>query len=90
MLVFNPQSRINAEQCLEHEYLGLYHNSSRDSMAPGTFDNSLDEVDLPTHTWKVQIPPITFNQWVMVYSEILDFHRIQAAEAGASTVYIRF
>ena len=57
MLVFNPRSRIDATQSLEHEYLQLYHDPTDEPVAGEKFDWSFNEADLPVDAWKV-LPPL--------------------------------
>lgn len=70
MLVFDPKKRITAAQALEHPYLAPYHDSEDEPVAEERFDWSFNDADLPVETWKI-----------MMYSEILDFHEIEGAEA---------
>lgn len=60
MLVFDPRKRINATECLEHEYVAPYHDPTDEPVAGEVFDWSFNDADLPVDTWKV-----------MMYSEIL-------------------
>lgn len=60
MLVFDPRKRINATECLGHEYVQPYHDPSDEPDAKQKFDWSFNDADLPVDTWKV-----------MMYSEIL-------------------
>jgi p38 MAP kinase len=53
MLVFNPRSRIDAKQALEHEYLQPYHDPTDEPEAGEKFDWSFNDADLPIDTWKV-------------------------------------
>lgn len=53
MLVFNPRSRIDAVQSLEHEYLQPYHDPTDEPEAEEKFDWSFNDADLPVDTWKV-------------------------------------
>lgn len=71
MLVFDPQKRITAEQALEHEYLAPYHEPSDEPIAESKFDWSFNDADLPVDNWKV-----------MMYTEILDFHKIETANTA--------
>ncbi|VEU24101.1 DEKNAAC105325 [Brettanomyces naardenensis] len=70
MLVFDPKTRITAAQALEHPYLAPYHDPTDEPVAEERFDWSFNDADLPVETWKI-----------MMYSEILDFHEIEGAEA---------
>lgn len=63
MLVFDPRKRINATECLEHEYVSPYHDPTDEPTAVEKFDWSFNDADLPVDTWKV-----------MMYSEILGEH----------------
>lgn len=60
MLVFDPRTRINATESLEHDYVSPYHDSTDEPEAAEKFDWSFNDADLPVDTWKV-----------MMYSEIL-------------------
>jgi p38 MAP kinase len=60
MLVFDPRKRINASECLSHEYVGPYHDPTDEPVAAEKFDWSFNDADLPVDTWKV-----------MMYAEIL-------------------
>jgi len=53
MLVFNPRSRIDAKQSLEHEYLAPYHDPTDEPVSAEKFDWSFNDADLPVDTWKV-------------------------------------
>ncbi|CAH1760003.1 674_t:CDS:10 [Entrophospora sp. SA101] len=61
MLVFDPKTRITAEQALADKYLDPYHDESDEHVADEAFDWSFNETDLPTDNWKIRI-----------YQEILD------------------
>ncbi|KAI0296345.1 kinase-like domain-containing protein [Multifurca ochricompacta] len=65
MLVFDPRKRINATECLSHEYVAPYHDPTDEPVAAEKFDWSFNDADLPVDTWKV-----------MMYAEILDFHEV--------------
>jgi len=65
MLVFDPRKRINATECLAHEYVAPYHDPTDEPVAAEKFDWSFNDADLPVDTWKV-----------MMYAEILDFHEV--------------
>ena len=60
ILVFDPRKRINATECLAHEYLEPYHEPTDEPVAAENFDWSFNDADLPVDTWKV-----------MVYAEVL-------------------
>jgi p38 MAP kinase len=60
MLVFDPRKRINAAECLSHEYVGPYHDPTDEPVAAEKFDWSFNDADLPVDNWKV-----------MMYAEIL-------------------
>jgi p38 MAP kinase len=60
MLVFDPRKRINATECLSHEYVAPYHDPTDEPVAAEKFDWSFNDADLPVDTWKV-----------MMYAEIL-------------------
>jgi len=84
MLVFNPRSRIDAKQSLEHEYLAPYHDPTDEPEAGEKFDWSFNDADLPVDTWKVA-PPLRaqiLTKQVMMYSEILDFHNVDSTDAA--------
>jgi p38 MAP kinase len=70
MLVFDPKKRITAPEALGHEYLAPYHDPTDEPVAEEKFDWSFNDADLPTDTWKI-----------MMYSEILDYHNVEANEA---------
>ncbi|KAF1811416.1 mitogen-activated protein kinase Hog1 [Eremomyces bilateralis CBS 781.70] len=75
MLVFNPQSRISAAEALQHDYLrDDYHDASDEPVAEEKFDWSFNNADLPVDTWKI-----------MMYSEILDYHNVDAGAEGGGT-----
>lgn len=58
--MFDPRTRINATESLEHDYVSPYHDSTDEPEAAEKFDWSFNDADLPVDTWKV-----------MMYSEIL-------------------
>jgi p38 MAP kinase len=60
MLVFDPRKRINATECLSHEYVSPYHDPTDEPVAAEKFDWSFNDADLPVDSWKV-----------MMYAEIL-------------------
>jgi serine/threonine protein kinase len=60
MLVFDPRKRINAAECLSHEYVSPYHDLTDEPVAAEKFDWSFNDADLPIDNWKV-----------MMYVEIL-------------------
>jgi p38 MAP kinase len=60
MLVFDPRKRINATECLAHEYVAPYHDPTDEPVAAEKFDWSFNDADLPVDNWKV-----------MMYAEIL-------------------
>jgi p38 MAP kinase len=64
MLVFDPRKRINATECLAHEYVAPYHDPTDEPVAAEKFDWSFNDADLPVDTWKV-----------MMYAEILGARR---------------
>lgn len=65
MLTFDPRKRICAADALAHPYLARYHDPNDEPVAAEKFDWSFNEADFPIDTWKV-----------MMYSEILDFHKV--------------
>ncbi|KAK3201407.1 hypothetical protein GRF29_185g802614 [Pseudopithomyces chartarum] len=71
MLVFDPKKRVRAEQALAHPYLAPYHDPTDEPVAEEKFDWSFNDADLPVDTWKI-----------MMYSEILDYHNVDAAPSG--------
>jgi p38 MAP kinase len=71
MLVFDPKKRITATEALAHEYLAPYHDPTDEPTAEEKFDWSFNDADLPVDTWKI-----------MMYSEILDYHNVEAASVG--------
>jgi p38 MAP kinase len=68
MLVFDPRKRINATECLSHEYVAPYHDPTDEPVAAEKFDWSFNDADLPVDTWKV-----------MMYAEILGTYRLSAS-----------
>jgi p38 MAP kinase len=75
MLVFDPRKRINASECLSHEYVAPYHDPTDEPVAAEKFDWSFNDADLPVDTWKV-----------MMYAEILGAYRLSASGiSGALT-----
>ncbi|KAF7559063.1 hypothetical protein G7046_g5092 [Stylonectria norvegica] len=71
MLVFDPKKRITATEALGHDYLAPYHDPTDEPMAEEKFDWSFNDADLPVDTWKI-----------MMYSEILDYHNVEANVAN--------
>ncbi|CAH0033624.1 unnamed protein product [Clonostachys rhizophaga] len=71
MLVFDPKKRITATEALAHEYLAPYHDPTDEPVAEEKFDWSFNDADLPVDTWKI-----------MMYSEILDYHNVEANVAN--------
>ncbi|KAF4462958.1 hypothetical protein FALBO_10216, partial [Fusarium albosuccineum] len=67
MLVFDPKKRITATEALAHDYLAPYHDPTDEPVAEEKFDWSFNDADLPVDTWKI-----------MMYSEILDYHNVEA------------
>ncbi|KAF5000956.1 hypothetical protein FGRMN_1326 [Fusarium graminum] len=67
MLVFDPNKRITATEALAHDYLSPYHDPTDEPVAEEKFDWSFNDADLPVDTWKI-----------MMYSEILDYHNVEA------------
>ncbi|KAK8225162.1 Hog1-like MAP kinase protein [Phyllosticta paracitricarpa] len=72
MLVFDPKKRVRAGDALAHPYLAPYHDPSDEPVAEEKFDWSFNDADLPVDTWKI-----------MMYSEILDYHNVDAQAADA-------
>ncbi|KZL64758.1 mitogen-activated protein kinase HOG1, partial [Colletotrichum tofieldiae] len=68
MLVFDPKKRITATEALSHDYLAPYHDPTDEPVAEEKFDWSFNDADLPVDTWKI-----------MMYSEILDYHNVDAS-----------
>ena len=60
ILVFDPRKRVNATECLAHEYLEPYHDPRDEPVAAEKFDWRFNDADLPVDTWKT-----------MMYAEIL-------------------
>jgi serine/threonine protein kinase len=50
MLTFNPNSRISAEECINHPYFEGLHNPEEDLTCPKTFDWSWDNFELKKET----------------------------------------
>lgn len=71
MLVFDPRKRINAAECLAHEYVAPYHDPTDEPISSEKFDWSFNDADLPVDTWKV-----------MMYSEILGKYLITSQGAS--------
>ncbi|KAI9167098.1 Mitogen-activated protein kinase HOG1 [Paramyrothecium foliicola] len=71
MLVFDPKKRITATDALAHDYLSPYHDPTDEPVAEEKFDWSFNDADLPVDTWKI-----------MMYSEILDYHNVEANVAN--------
>ena len=71
MLVFDPRKRVKAGDALAHEYLSPYHDPTDEPVAEDKFDWSFNDADLPVDTWKI-----------MMYSEILDYHNVDAQGEG--------
>lgn len=77
MLVFDPRKRINATECLEHEYVAPYHDPTDEPVAKEKFDWSFNDADLPVDTWKV-----------MMYSEILGAHCLNAIRCSDHPMFM--
>ena len=60
ILVFDPRKRVNAAECLAHEYLEPYHDPRDEPVAAEIFDWRFNDADLPVDTWKA-----------MMYAEVL-------------------
>lgn len=69
MLVFDPKKRVTAADALAHPYLAPYHDPTDEPVADAKFDWHFNDADLPVDTWRV-----------MMYSEILDFHKIGGSD----------
>lgn len=74
MLVFDPKKRVTAAQALEHPYLSPYHDPTDEPIAGAKFDWHFNDADLPVETWRI-----------MMYSEILDFHKIDGTNGQIDT-----
>ncbi|SMN21632.1 similar to Saccharomyces cerevisiae YLR113W HOG1 Mitogen-activated protein kinase involved in osmoregulation [Maudiozyma saulgeensis] len=74
MLVFDPKKRITAADALSHPYLAPYHDPTDEPVADAKFDWHFNDADLPVDTWRV-----------MMYSEILDFHKIGGTNGQIDT-----
>lgn len=74
MLVFDPKKRITAADALAHPYLAPYHDPTDEPVAEAKFDWHFNDADLPVDTWRV-----------MMYSEILDFHKIGGTDGQIDT-----
>ena len=74
MLVFDPKKRITAAQALSHPYLAPYHDPTDEPVADAKFDWHFNDADLPVETWRI-----------MMYSEILDFHKIGGTDGRIDT-----
>jgi p38 MAP kinase len=91
MLVFDPKKRITATEALEHPYLAPYHDPTDEPSADEKFDWSFNDADLPVDTWKIMMfVLIPLVQSILSisdtdlyrYSEILDYHNVDASAAG--------
>lgn len=86
MLVFDPKKRVRAEQALAHPYLAPYHDPTDEPSAEEKFDWSFNDADLPVDTWKIMMYAPFSNTQGMTdktrYSEILDYHNVDAAAQG--------
>jgi len=76
MLVFDPRKRVSAGEALTHEYLSPYHDPTDEPVADEKFDWSFNDADLPVDTWKI-----------MMYSEILDYHNVEAGAGHMEDQY---
>lgn len=74
MLIFDPKKRITAADALSHPYLAPYHDPTDEPVAEAKFDWHFNDADLPVDTWRV-----------MMYSEILDFHKIDGNNGQIDT-----
>jgi p38 MAP kinase len=79
MLVFDPRKRINASECLSHEYVAPYHDPTDEPVAAEKFDWSFNDADLPVDTWKV-----------MMYAEILGAYNYSRIYGALMKVCIDF
>lgn len=93
MLVFNPKSRITAGEALAHPYLAPYHDPSDEPVAEEKFDWSFNDADLPVDTWKIMMYAaaftlvcVLFSNILPRYSEILDYHNVDAQQEGMENV----
>jgi p38 MAP kinase len=84
MLVFDPKKRVRAEQALAHPYLAPYHDPTDEPVAEEKFDWSFNDADLPVDTWKIMM--YVYSTYAACtelthcrYSEILDYHNVDAA-----------
>lgn len=90
MLVFDPKKRITAAQALSHDYLAPYHDPTDEPVAEEKFDWSFNDADLPVDTWKIMmwVPASALttttdaNHDGARYSEILDYHNVEASTSG--------
>ena len=55
MLIWDPNSRITADQILQHSYLSELHDDSDEPSADFLFDWNLIELELDLENWKVLI-----------------------------------
>ena len=65
MLVFNPNKRLNVEQCIQHPYFEGLHVPEEEPTSDKFFDWSFDDVELTKD-----------NLQIMIYEESLKFHPI--------------
>jgi p38 MAP kinase len=91
MLVFDPQKRITATEALAHPYLAPYHDPTDEPAAEERFDWSFNDADLPVDTWKIMMSvyqsctpksELYVDAYCPRYSEILDYHNVDASAAG--------
>jgi p38 MAP kinase len=87
MLVFAPDQRITAAEGLAHPYLAPYHDPADEPVAAEKFDWSFNDADLPVDTWKIMMwdsAPVCWKDggWLDRYSEILDYHNVDAPAEG--------
>lgn len=86
MLVFDPRKRVKAGDALADPYLAPYHDPTDEPVAEEKFDWSFNDADLPVDTWKImmyvemnlQIATNLFADPNIRYSEILDYHNVDA------------
>lgn len=75
MLVFDPKKRISAVDALSHPYMEPYHDPTDEPACETKFDWSFNDADLPVDKWRV-----------MMYSEILLFHRMNGGVEGEAHI----
>ena len=58
ILIWDPNSRITADQILQHSYLSELHDENDEPSADFLFDWSLIDLDLDLQGWKILIESV--------------------------------